>query len=148
MKINAATPEEYISQLPEDRAEAVQRLRKTIQNNLPPGFEETMSYGMIGYVLPFSLYPPGYHVNPKEPVPFMSIASQKNYIAFYHLGIESFPEILNWFQEEYPKHVNTKLDMGKSCIRFKNVRKIPYDRVAELCQKISPEDYLKTYEIF
>ncbi|KNZ40833.1 DUF1801 domain-containing protein [Acetobacterium bakii] len=147
MLINAATPEEYISKLPEDRAQAIERLLKTIRDNLPPGFEEVMD-GMIVFVIPFSLYPPGYHVNPKEPVPFMGLASQKNYIAFYHMGIEAFPEILKWFQEEYPKHVNTKLDMGKSCIRFKNVKKIPYDLVGELCQKITPEDYLKTYENF
>ncbi|TGE38942.1 DUF1801 domain-containing protein [Desulfosporosinus fructosivorans] len=146
MKYKANSPEEYIRQLPEDRQEAIEKLRKTIKENLPKGFEETMSYGMIGYVIPHSIYPSGYHVNPKEPLPFMSIASQKNFIGLYHMGIYSYPDILAWFQQEYPKYVKTKLDMGKGCIRFKKMGNIPYDLIAELCRKITLEDYLRKYE--
>lgn len=147
MKYIANSPEEYISQLSDDRKSAVERLRTTIKSNLPKGFEETMSFGMIGYVIPLSIYPSGYHVNPTEPIPFISIASQKNYVAFYHMGIYTFPNVLAWFQEEYPKHVKTKLDMGKSCIRFKKMENIPYNLIAELCRKITVEDYLIKYEI-
>ena len=120
MKIEAASPEECIEQLPEERKKAISKLRKVILDNIPEGFTETMSYGMIGYVVPHSLYPEGYHCDPKLPLPFMNIASQKNFIAVYHMGIYANKEILDWFVAEYPKHYRTKLDMGKSCIRFKN----------------------------
>lgn len=146
MNYEAASPEEYLSQLPADRKGAIERLRKTVNENLPKGFQETMSHGMITYIIPHSIYPPGYHVNPEEPVPFMGIASQKNYIALYHMGIYIYPHILSWFQGEYPKHVKTKLDMGKSCIRFKKIENIPYDLIAELCRKITLEEYCKSYE--
>jgi uncharacterized protein YdhG (YjbR/CyaY superfamily) len=146
MNYEAQSPEEYINQLPEDRREAVETLRKTIVDNLPMGFEEIMSYGMISYVVPKTIYPAGYHANPKEPLPYMSIASQKSHIALYHMGVYMYPEILEWFQEEYPKHVNTKLDMGKSCIRFKSVENIPFDLIAELCRKITVEDYIEKYK--
>lgn len=141
-----ATPEDYIAQLPEERQEAVQKLRETIQAHLPDGFEEGMSYGMISYVIPHSLYAAGYHVNEKEPLPFISLASQKNYVAFYHMGVYAFPEILDWFKEEYKKRVPTKLDMGKSCIRLKKMDQIPYELVGELCEKITPEEYIERYE--
>ena len=146
MKHEATAPEEYIRQLPPDRKEAMERLRRTINENLPIGFQETMSYGMISYVIPHSIYPPGYHVNPAEPLPFISIASQKNYIALYHMGIYTYPHILVWFQEEYPKYVKTKLDMGKSCIRFKNMDNIPYDLIGELCRMITVEEYCMKYK--
>jgi uncharacterized protein YdhG (YjbR/CyaY superfamily) len=147
MRYEANMPEEYLNQLPPDRKEAMERLRKTIKENLPTGFQEVMSYGMIGYAIPHSIYPPGYHVNPDEPLPFMSIASQKNYIAIYHMGIYCYPEILAWFQGEYPKYVRTKLDMGKSCIRLKKIDDIPYALIAELCRKITIEDYILKYEL-
>jgi uncharacterized protein YdhG (YjbR/CyaY superfamily) len=147
MMYKATSPEEYISQLPPDRKEAIERLRKTINENLPKGFQETMGSGMITYVVPHNIYPQGYHVNPAEPLPFIGIASQKNYIAFYHMGIYIYPHILSWFQDEYPKYVKTKLDMGKSCIRFKKVENIPYELIAELCRKITVEDYCKIYEL-
>ena len=118
MQIKADSVADYLNQIPAERKDAMTKLRETILDNLPKGFEETMSYGMIGYVVPHSLYPAGYHCDPKLPLPFMSIASQKNFVAFYHMGIYANPELLAWFQEEYPKHVKTKLDMGKSCIRF------------------------------
>lgn len=145
MNYNANSPEAYIEQVPEDRKEAMEKLRAIILANLPSGFEEAMSYGMIGYVVPHSIYPPGYHCKPEEPLPFMSIASQKNFIALYHMGIYSFPDVLAWFQEEYPKHVSTKLDMGKGCVRFKKPAAIPYELIAELCRKISLEQYLNNY---
>ncbi|MFC3746375.1 DUF1801 domain-containing protein [Paenibacillus sp. GCM10012306] len=146
MKYEAGSPEEYIHQLPEERKQAMVALRKTVVDNLPEGFQETMAYGMIGYVVPHSIYPSGYHAKPEEPLPFISIASQKNYIAFYHMGIYIFPEVLTWFQEEYAQVVLGKLDMGKSCIRFKNINAIPYDLLAELCRKITLTDYLQRYE--
>ncbi|MFF2908639.1 DUF1801 domain-containing protein [Paenibacillus sp. NPDC057934] len=146
MKYEASSPEDYIHQLPEERKQAMEALRKTVSDNLPEGFQETMAYDMIGYVVPHSIYPSGYHVKPEEPLPFISLASQKNFIAFYHMGIYIFPEVLTWFQEEYPKHVQTKLDMGKSCIRFKNPAVIPYNLLAELCRKITLTDYLQKYE--
>lgn len=146
MKYEVNNVEEYLSELPEDRKYAIETLRKTLKENLPSGIEETFTYGMISYVIPHSIYPAGYHVNSNEPIPFISIASQKNYIALYHMGIYAFPEILKWFQEEYPKHVTTKLDMGKSCIRIKKVENIPYNLIAELCTKITVEDYINKYE--
>ncbi|MDF2543794.1 MAG: hypothetical protein K0S47_3512 [Herbinix sp.] len=145
MTYEANNPEEYIEQLPIDRKEPFRRLRNLIKENLPLGFEETMSYGMVSFVVPHSIYAPGYHVNPKEPIPFISIASQKNFIAFYHMGIYSMPDLLSWFQDEYPKYSSGKLDMGKSCIRFKNMEKIPYELLARLCSKITLEEYLQKY---
>tara|TARA_R110002124_G_scaffold55533_1_gene156948 strand:- start:7359 stop:7814 length:456 start_codon:yes stop_codon:yes gene_type:complete len=146
MTSNASTPDEYVAELPEDRATAVQKLRDVIKKNLPKGFEETMSYGMIGYVVPHSIYPDGYHCSPELPLPFMNIASQKNFIALYHSGIYADEKLLNWFTSEYPKHVKTKLDMGKSCVRFKKVDQIPYELIAELVQKMSVQDWIDKYE--
>ncbi|WP_196888144.1 DUF1801 domain-containing protein [Aureivirga sp. CE67] len=146
MKIEAKNPEEYLEQLPEERKEALEKLRAVILKNLPEGFEETMSYGMIGYVVPHSIYPNGYHCDPKLPLPFMSFASQKNFVGFYHMGIYANPELLKWFQEEYPKHCTNKLDMGKSCIRFKNVKKIPYELLGELTAKMTVQDWISLYE--
>ena len=125
MQIKASNPDEYIKKLPEDRQEPMQQLREVIKENIPKGFTETMSYGMIGYVVPHSLYPDGYHCTPELPLPFMNIASQKNYIAVYHSGIYADPQLMEWFKSEYPKHCKTKLDMGKSCIRFKKIDQIP-----------------------
>ncbi len=146
MKIEANSVEEYIKNLPEDRKPAIVRLRETINKNIPSGFEETISYGMIGWVVPLSTYPSGYHCTADTPLPFASLASQKNYIAVYHMGIYANPKLLKWFQEEYKKQVPTKLDMGKSCIRFKNIKNIPYDLVGELFQKINVEDWIAEYE--
>ena len=146
MQYNATSPENYIEQLPPERQEPMRQLRKTILDNLPEGFEEQMSYGMIGYVVPHSLYPAGYHCDTKLPLPFMNIASQKNFIAFYHMGIYANPELLAWFQAEFPKHVKTKLDMGKSCIRFKKPEQIPFALLGELVTKMTPEDWIDLYE--
>lgn len=146
MQYKASSPEDYISQLPEDRKEPMEKLRKTILDNLPKDFQEGINYGMIGYVVPHDVYPDGYHCDPKQPLPFMSIASQKNFIAFYHMGIYANPELLKWFENEYPKYVSTKLDMGKSCIRFKNVSKIPYELLGELVAKMTAQEWIELYE--
>ena len=139
------TPEAFIDALPEDRKEAMIKLRQTILDNLPNGFEEQVG-AMINYVVPFSIYPDGYHCAPKQPLPFMSIASQKNFIALYHMGVYANKEVLDWFVEEYPKHAKYKLDMGKSCIRLKRIDDIPYELIGELVTKISVESWVATYE--
>jgi uncharacterized protein YdhG (YjbR/CyaY superfamily) len=142
----ATSVDQYLAELPADRKEPMAKLRETILHNLPAGFTETMNYGMVGYVVPHSVYPAGYHCDPKLPLPFMNIASQKNFIAFYHMGIYAKPELLLWFTTEYPKHVKGKLDMGKSCIRFKKPDQIPFDLIGELVQKISMQDWINCYE--
>ncbi len=146
MNIEASTPEEYIQQIPKERKIAFQKLRQILLDNLPAGFEEVMSYGMIGYVVPKSLYPAGYHVNNELPLPFINLGSQKNFIALYHNGMYSDPELLEWFTTEYPNYSSNKLDMGKSCIRFKNPQKIPYELIAELARKITPMQWVTLYE--
>ena len=146
MQSKATTPDQYIAELPEDRKEVMQKLRETVKTNLPKGFEETMQYGMLGYVVPHSIYPDGYHCNPKDALPFMALASQKNHIGFYHMGIYSDPDLMKWFTEEYPKHATGKLDMGKSCIRFKNPKKIPFELLGELTTKVSVAEWIAKYE--
>jgi len=146
MQYDASSPEDYINQVPEERQDALKKLRKTINDNLPKGFEEGIQYKMIGYYVPHSVYPDGYHCNPKTPLPFMSFASQKNSINFYHMGIYAKKELLDWFVGEYPKHCKRKLDMGKSCIRFKNIDEIPYELLGELTRKMSSEEWIKIYE--
>lgn len=144
--ISTTSIDEYIKSLSPDRAEAISQLRETILKNLPKGFQETISYGMIGYVVPHLLYPPGYHCDPKLPLPFINIASQKNFVALYHMGLYSNPKLLEWFVEEYPKHVTSKLDMGKSCVRFKKPEQIPYKLIGELAQKMNAQDWISLYE--
>ncbi|TDD75429.1 DUF1801 domain-containing protein [Flavobacterium caseinilyticum] len=146
MQSTTTSIEAYLDEIPEERKDAFTRLRETILENIPNGFVEQMSYGMIGYVVPHSIYPNGYHCDPKLPLPFISIASQKNFIAFYHMGIYAKPELLNWFITEYPKQSEQKLDMGKSCIRFKKMDQIPFDLIAELVQKISIQEWINCYE--
>lgn len=146
MQIKAKNPTEYLEQIPEERQSAFQKLRQTILDNLPKGFHEEMSYGMLGYVVPHSLYPAGYHCDPKLPLPFLSIASQKNFVAVYHMGVYASPELYAWFTSEYAKRVKGKLDMGKSCIRFKKPDLIPFDLIGELVQKMSPEEWIALYE--
>lgn len=146
MILKASSPEEYISKVPEDRKEAMSKLRQTILKNLPKGFSECMSYGMIGYCIPHSLYPAGYHCDPKQPLPFMNIASQKNFIAVYHMGLYAKKQLLDWFTKEYPKHSKAKLDMGKSCLRFKKAEDIPYKLIAELTKKMNAAEWIKIYD--
>lgn len=146
MQSTATTIDAYLEEIPKERKDAFTKLRKTILENIPNGFIEQMSYGMIGYVVPHSIYPNGYHCEPKLPLPFIAIASQKNFIALYHMGIYAKPELLNWFVAEYPKHCKQKLDMGKSCIRFKKMDQIPFDLIAELVQKMSAQEWITCYE--
>jgi len=146
MTSKAATVEQYIKELPAERKEPVTKLRDTVLKNIPKGFKEVMSYGMLGYVVPHDLYPAGYHCDPKLPLPFVCIASQKNYIALHHMGIYASPDILKWFEAEYPKHSPSKLDMGKGCIRFKKPEHIPYKLIAELMKKMTVKDWIKKYE--
>lgn len=146
MRYEANTPEAYIAQVPNDRKIAMNQLRATININLPHGFEEGIRYGMIGYFVPHSTYPDGYHCSPDEPLPFMGLASQKNSINLYHSGIYAIPSIKNWFVAEYPKHCKRKLDMGKSCIRFKYIDDIPYELIGKLCQKIAVDEWIEVYE--
>jgi hypothetical protein len=146
MTIKSKTVSDYISNLPEDRQLAINSLRNVILKNIPEGFVEEMSYGMIGYVIPHTLYPPGYHCSPELPLPFVNIASQKNFIAIYHMGIYSNESLLKWFTNEYPKHCQSKLDMGKSCIRLKKMDQIPYKLIGELMRKINVGNYIAQYE--
>lgn len=146
MTSDAKTVEEYINQLPEDRKEAINTLRKQINDHIPEGFQEVMNYGMMGWVVPHERYPDGYHCDPKLPLPFMALASQKNHVAVYHSGVYADREMMEWFVEEYPKHASNKLNMGKSCIRFTNVKKIPFDLIGELASKMTVEEWIELYE--
>jgi hypothetical protein len=141
------TVSEYLANLPEDRREAFNQLRGAILTNLPEGFEECINYGMIGYVVPHSIYPNGYHCDSKLPLPFMNVASQKNFIAFYHMGIYGDPELMNRFVSEFPKYSKAKLDMGKSCIRFKKMNDIPFELIGELVKKMTVADWINQYEL-
>jgi uncharacterized protein YdhG (YjbR/CyaY superfamily) len=148
MKNDVNTVEEYIALLPEDRKTAINKLRDVILCHIPPGFEETISYGMIGYVIPHSLYPQGYRTNPTLTLPFINLASHKNYIALHHMGIYADNKLLEWFVAEYNTRYNQKPDMGKGCIRFKKMDQIPYDLIGELAGKVSVERWITTYESF
>ncbi len=146
MTHQASSPSEYLDVIPQERRSAFEKLRETILENIPEGFHEEMSYGMIGYVVPHALYPPGYHCDPKLPLPFVNIASQKNFIALYHMGIYMMPKLLDWFVSEYPKHAKSKLDMGKSCIRFKKPDDIPFELISLLMRRINVEEWVTAYE--
>ncbi len=146
MIYDAATPEDYINQVPEERQQGLKTLRITILENLPIGFEEGMQYGMIGYYVPHGIYPDGYHCKPSEPLPFMSFASQKNSINIYHSGLYALPDLYEWFVSEFPKHSTRKLDMGKSCIRFKKVQDIPFKLIGELASKLTVKEWITVYE--
>ena len=148
MQVFVETPDLYVDQLPDDRRLVVNKLRKTILENLPEGFEETMGYGMIGYVVPHTIYAAGYHCDPKLPLPFMGVASQKNFVALYHMGLYANQELMSWFADEYSKYSKTKLDMGKSCIRFKKMDQIPYELIAQLARKITVNEWIETYEFY
>ncbi len=144
MTSNAKTPEEYIASLEPERKAVVEKIHKLILKNLPIGFEAGMQYGMLGYYVPHSVFPAGYHCDPKQPLPFMSLASQKQSVNLYHMTLYSNLELLNWFTDEFAK-TDQKLDMGKSCIRFKKLDRIPYDLIAELASKVSVDEYIRFY---
>lgn len=147
MTSKAQSTEDYIKEVPEERKDVIEKLRAVILENLPKGFEEGMSYGMIGYYVPHSIYPKGYHCDTKLPLPFMSFASQKNSINFYHMGIYANKDLYDWFVSEYPKYSKKKLDMGKSCVRFKKTEDIPFELIGQLVQKTSVESWIETYEL-
>jgi len=147
MQYKADSPDDYISQLPADRQGPIIKLRQLINKNLSEGFEEGMNYNMIGFYVPHSVYPDGYHCNTKLPLPFMNLASQKNFIGVYHMGMYAKKEILDWFTNEYPKYCKYKLDMGKSCIRFKKMDDIPYQLIGELAAKMTAKEWIELYEI-
>jgi hypothetical protein len=146
MKATGKTVLEILTSVPADRVEPFNKLHDVIVKNLPKGFEPAISYGGLGYVVPHSLYPDGYHCKPSEPLPFAGIASQKNSINFYHMGVYSDPKLLKWFQAEYPKHCKQKLDMGKSCVRFKKLDDIPYKLIGQLMKKMSVNKWVTIYE--
>jgi len=146
LKSNAKTVDEYLLNLPMERVEPVTKLHETISENIPKGFESMINYGMPGFVVPHSIYPDGYHCNPKLPLPFINYASQKHFIALYHMGIYANPDLLKWFVDEYPNYCTTKLDMGKSCIRFKKPENIPFELIAKLTQKMTVKDWISIYE--
>lgn len=146
MQSKSTTVNEYLKEIPSERKEAFSKLRNEILKNLPKGLEEGMTYGMIGYYVPHSIYPNGYHCDPKQPLPFAALASQKNFISFYHMGMYSDQKLLDWFQNEYPKFSNAKLDMGKSCVRFKKMDDIPFTLIGKLMKKMTVKDWVKNYE--
>jgi uncharacterized protein YdhG (YjbR/CyaY superfamily) len=146
MQSKTTTVEAYLAELPEDRREVINRLRKEILKKLPKGFVECINYGMIGYVVPHSLYPAGYHCDPKLPLPFLGLAAQKNAISIYHMGIYMDPDLMNWFTAAHTKASAKKLDMGKSCIRYKKAEDIPYGLIGELVSKMKPKEWIALYE--
>ena len=146
MQSTATTPEQYINELPEERKAIISAIRNAIKDNLPKGFTEGIGYGMLGYCVPHSIYPAGYHCTPKLPLPFINIASQKNHIAIHHLGIYFYKPLLDWLTEEWGKHSNKKLDMGKGCLKFKKAEDVPLKLIAELAKKITVEQYIEMYE--
>lgn len=146
MQSKAATVDAYLAEVPEDRQKAMAKLRSVIKKNLPKGFKESMGYGMMGWAVPHSIYPAGYHCNPKDPLPFMGLASQKNSINLYHMGIYANPKLLKWFQDAHAKASPKKLDMGKSCIRYKKPEDIPFELIGELASKITPQEWIEMYE--
>lgn len=144
--LKAATPEEYVQLVPDQFKDSVIELRKVILKNIPNGFLETISYNMLGFVVPHSKYPNGYHCDPKLPLPFASIAAQKNFVAVYHMGVYAMPELYQWFVDEHAKRSKKKLDMGKSCIRYKKYEDIPFDLIGELFNKVTPDQWIQVYE--
>ncbi len=146
MKIDAQNVTDYLEKIPKDRQEAVEKLYTIISENLPEGFQAGISYGMIGWEVPLEIYPKGYHCGKNQPLPFLSLASQKNFVNLYHMGIYANAELYDWFVSEYPKHSKRKLDMGKSCIRFKVLEDIPYDLIAALAQKMTPQEWVALHE--
>lgn len=151
MTTKPTSVEEYINSLAPDRKDAVEKLRAAFKNNLPAGFHECLNYGMIGFVVPHSIYPNGYHCDPKLPLPFIAIASQKAHISIHHMGMYmasagSNNPLYDWFLQEWPNYSSKKLDMGKACIRFKKPDDIPFELIEKLATKMSPEKWIEIYE--
>ncbi len=152
MQSKATTVDAYIKELPEDRAKGVKALRAVILKNLDKGYTEGMNYGMIGYYVPHSIFPAGYHCDPRQPLPFAGLASQKNYLSLYLGGLYCGcdggepSEHLKWFQDAWAKSGKRKLDMGKACIRFKSVEDVPLDVIGEAIRRVPLKVYLEYYE--
>lgn len=142
----AATPAQYLEELPDERRDVMTALHDIIIANLRGGFEPVMNYGMLGYVVPHSVYPAGYHCNPKQPLPYMSLASQKQYISVYHMGLYAESGALDWFQSEYAKRVEGRLDMGKCCVRFRKPGLVPVELIGELAGRFTAGDWVAQYE--
>lgn len=146
MTIPAKNVEEYLAAVPEDKKEAFLKLFRSVSQNIPSGFSVVLQYGMPSFVVPLSDYPSGYHVKKDTPLPFISLAAQKNFIALYHMGLYTQEDLMQWFINEYPKHSKYKLDMGKSCIRFKHLNDIPLELIEELVSKMKANEWIKLYE--
>jgi hypothetical protein len=146
MKINSLSPEEYLQNLPDAKKEAMIALRNILVTHLPTGFVEVMSSGMLGYVVPHTVYAQGYHCNPKQPLPFINLAAQKNHIALYHIGLYMNKPLSIWLEKEWIKVSKQKLDKGKGCIRFKKPSEIPFELIARLAEKITVEQWISIYE--
>nr|ACS83717.1 hypothetical protein WISOIL_0028 [uncultured bacterium AOCefta2] len=140
MKIAATTVNEYLAALPPDRREAISAVRKVILEYLPKGYEEGMSYGMIGYYVPHSIFPAGYHCDPKQPLPFASLGSQKHHMALYLMCIYMNEPVMRWLGEEFARR-GKKLDMGKACIRFKKLEDLPLEVIGQTIAKFPVKDY-------
>jgi len=138
--------ETYLNSLSKDRKESVQKIIKVVEDNIPFGYSKIMNYNMPSFVIPHSIYPDGYHVTPVLPLPFIGVASQKNHIGFYHMGLYANPKLLDWFISEYPKFCTSKLDMGKSCVKFKNMNNIPYELIGELSKQMTTKEWINIYE--
>jgi len=145
MPRKTSTPAAYIAALPRDRKAVIRRLREVIRKNLPKGFKEVMEYGMIGYVVPLTLYPRGYLRDPSRPLPFIALASQKQYVSFYHMGLYASP-LLAWFKASWKKHTAARLDLGKVCLRLRNLEDIPYELLGELAGRMTPREWIERYE--
>ncbi len=145
MQSKATTVKEYLDSLPEDRRKALNKVRKVIKQNLPKGYKEGMQYGMIGYFVPHSIYPYGYHCNPKEPLPFAALASQKNHMAMYLSCVYGHEGTQDAFRKAWEK-TGKKLDMGKSCVRFKKVEDLALDVIGDTIAKVPVDEYIEFYE--
>jgi hypothetical protein len=142
---DAKSVEAYLASLPEDRRAAIQAVRAAILKNLDAEYEEGMQYGMIGYYVPHRVYPPGYHCDPKQPLPFVCLASQKNYMSVYLGCVYSSSEMEKWFRQEWAKS-GKKLDMGKSCIRFKKLDDLPVELIGQTVARMPARKFIEFYE--
>lgn len=145
MQSKAATVEDYLKELPEERRAAIARVRQTIRRHLPKGIQEGMQYGMIGYFVPHKVYPAGYHCDPKQPLPFAALASQKNHMSIYLCSLYQKPEEEQWVREQFASR-GKKLDMGKSCIRFRKIEDLPLEVIGEAISRHSAAEFIAQYE--
>jgi hypothetical protein len=147
MKTAAKTVDEYLQSLPEERRAVVNAVRKVIRANLPEGYAECVQYGMIGYVVPHSIYPAGYHCDPRQPLPIAGLAAQKNYFAMHLMAVYGHPETEQWFRKAYLAS-GKKLDMGKACVRFKKVDDLPLEVIGQLIARVPVKAYVARVQKF